>query len=215
MTLSLEGVSVGYGRRIVLHDITWALPSGSIGRLEGPNGSGKSTLLAGVAGVIPLRSGIVRVGQIVVSAMTTWRISHVVGYMPQERSIIGPMSARDHARLNRPFRCVHTPEEFRARFADWVGGRWNAPAGLLSTGQKTLLNLLLLMDRHLPAFLLDEPFAGLSPRAASLAASLIEAAVSRGSTVLLAEHRIGLPLSVDLTWELPTNGRLTNPGEIT
>jgi ABC-type cobalamin/Fe3+-siderophores transport system ATPase subunit len=215
MSLSLEALSLGYGRRTVVDDITLLLPSGKVGRIDGPNGSGKSTLLAGIAGLLPARSGLVRIGQTVVSGMPPWRISHVVGYMPQERSIIGPLSARDHVRLNRSFPCGHTVGEFGALFGEWIGGGWDAPAALLSTGEKTLLNLLLLLDRKLPAFVLDEPFAALSPRAARLAASLIEAAVSQGSSVLFAEHRSDLPLSLDFTWELPNNGRLTDPGEIT
>src|SRR2546423_775478 len=52
--LELRGVSAGYGRIEVVHDLDLAVPAGCVVALLGPNGAGKTTTLAAIAGTIPL-----------------------------------------------------------------------------------------------------------------------------------------------------------------
>src|SRR3954464_14615378 len=86
--LTLNHVTVGYGRRVVLPDITLSLARGSFTALLGANGSGKSTLLKTVLGILPPMQGRI--------------IFHpingrppVLGYMPQRESLdpIYPLSS--------------------------------------------------------------------------------------------------------------------------
>jgi len=55
--LKVEGLSVSYGQRRVLHNVSLEVNSGEVTALIGPNGAGKSTLVRAVSGVIPLDSG--------------------------------------------------------------------------------------------------------------------------------------------------------------
>ena len=55
--LVVEGLTAGYGGGDVLHDVSFAVPEGSITCIVGPNGAGKSTLLAVISGLLKCRSG--------------------------------------------------------------------------------------------------------------------------------------------------------------
>ena len=55
--LRIENLTVSYGTRGVLHDVSLEINSGEVLALIGPNGAGKSTLVRAVSGVIPLESG--------------------------------------------------------------------------------------------------------------------------------------------------------------
>ena len=55
--IEFHGVTAGYGREDVLHDVTFTVPDGSVTTLIGPNGCGNTTLLRAAAGQLPLRSG--------------------------------------------------------------------------------------------------------------------------------------------------------------
>jgi branched-chain amino acid transport system ATP-binding protein len=58
--LKIDGLSVSYGSRRVLHDVSLNVQSGEVAALIGPNGAGKSTLVRAASGVIPVDSGTVR-----------------------------------------------------------------------------------------------------------------------------------------------------------
>ena len=57
--LKIEGLSVSYGARRVLHNVSLNVQSGEVAALIGPNGAGKSTLVRAVSGVIPVAGGTV------------------------------------------------------------------------------------------------------------------------------------------------------------
>ena len=59
--LEITGVTAGYGRTKVLHDVTIQIPTGSAVSVMGHNGAGKTTLLRVATGLIPVMSGQVRI----------------------------------------------------------------------------------------------------------------------------------------------------------
>ena len=58
--LELVGVTAGYGRSMVLFDVDLSVPAGGAVAIMGHNGAGKTTLLRVAVGLIPVRSGTVR-----------------------------------------------------------------------------------------------------------------------------------------------------------
>ncbi|RPJ16974.1 MAG: ATP-binding cassette domain-containing protein, partial [Chloroflexi bacterium] len=58
--LKIQNLSVDYGARRILHEVSFDVQSGEVLALIGPNGAGKSTLIRAVSGVIPIASGQVR-----------------------------------------------------------------------------------------------------------------------------------------------------------
>ena len=208
MTLSIVNLSAGYGGIPVVSGISLKLAAGETGLVTGGNGSGKSTLLSAVAGLVDVYDGRVLVGAEDVSSVNPARRSMRVGYVPQERSLIDTLSPRDHARLNQRFVTFGGRRAMRTAVRDAVGAGWRRPVSVLSGGEKTLLNVLLVTDRRLPVYLFDEPFAGLAGAGERVAASHLSRVAADGAAVLVVEHRTGLPITVDREWRFDTLGRL-------
>ena len=84
--LSIEKLSVYYGARCVLHNISLEVNSGEVLALIGPNGAGKSTLVRAASGVIPVKSGILR-SRSPSAGDQTWRELNALSAMERARSL--------------------------------------------------------------------------------------------------------------------------------
>ncbi|WP_217632600.1 ATP-binding cassette domain-containing protein [Marinobacter sp. AC-23] len=62
--LKVEGLTTGYGKQEIVHDISITAPPGHITCVFGPNGSGKSTVIKGIAGLLPPWAGKITLGDI-------------------------------------------------------------------------------------------------------------------------------------------------------
>ena len=76
VVIELDGISKGYGERVLLENLDLSVPAGSIVGVIGPNGAGKSTLIKVIAGLIEPDSGTVTLGETV-----------KLGYADQMRSL--------------------------------------------------------------------------------------------------------------------------------
>ncbi len=76
VVIELDGISKGYGKRVLLENLDLSVPAGSIVGVIGPNGAGKSTLIKIIAGLIEPDSGTVTLGETV-----------KLGYADQMRSL--------------------------------------------------------------------------------------------------------------------------------
>ena len=84
MTLTIEGITQGYGSNIVLKDISFEVKKGQIVSVLGPNGSGKSTLIRTVCGMLKPRAGTICVEDKDLSSMDRKDFSKMIGYVPQK-----------------------------------------------------------------------------------------------------------------------------------
>ncbi|MBI3418636.1 MAG: ABC transporter ATP-binding protein [Proteobacteria bacterium] len=75
--ITLENLTVKYGKTLALHDVSGALATGSLTAIAGPNGSGKSTMLKAIAGIVKPAGGRVRIAE----------QTGPIAYLPQTTSI--------------------------------------------------------------------------------------------------------------------------------
>ena len=171
--LTVEHVSVGYGRRQIIRDLSLRpmLP-GTLTALVGPNGAGKSTLLRGLAGLVPAK-GQVHLGGQDLSAMSVGRRARHVSYMPQGlpqgvaltvlETLVGALKAVAPASG-----AVSGEEAARRGLAilERLGISDLALRGLdrLSGGQRQLAGLAQALVREPEVLLLDEPTSALDLR---------------------------------------------------
>lgn len=168
--LSIHNANVSYGRRQIVHDLSLpTLPPGSLTALIGPNGAGKSTLLRAVAGLEKMQ-GVVRLGDLDLSAMSVAERARRVTYMPQNlppglslsvmESVIAALrvASVDGVPLSSDA-CLR--EAFEALQRIGIAHLADQLLSTLSGGQRQLVSLAQLIARRPQVMLLDEPTSAL------------------------------------------------------
>jgi zinc/manganese transport system ATP-binding protein len=215
--ITLSGVELRYGDRIILSGLSGRIEPGSLTALIGSNGSGKTTLLRAIAGLHPLASGrIDRDGVAAADIALLAQGSHL------DRSF--PITCRDVVALAAtrmgPFRAIGK-ERMAATMAalDRVGVAEMAsrPIQALSAGQfqRVLFARTIVQDARL--ILLDEPFTAVDAATTRLLLSVIQDWQTQGRTVIAVLHDIDLvrscfPHTLLLAEQSALWDRLPDPG---
>jgi branched-chain amino acid transport system ATP-binding protein len=200
--MELRGVVAGYGQGDILRGLDLEVPAGQVTCLIGPNGSGKSTVLRVISGLLAPRAGQVSVaGETVTGWPPRAMLKKGVALVPQERSLFPAMSVWDNMLMGGYINddrgaVARRAAEVAERFP-LVAQRRHALAGSLSGGEQKTVEIArtLMLD---PAVLcLDEPSAGLEPRARKTMFGILAELSSDGRTILLVEQnaRSGLAIA--------------------
>nr|VFJ43308.1 MAG: branched-chain amino acid transport system ATP-binding protein [Candidatus Kentron sp. FM]VFJ43945.1 MAG: branched-chain amino acid transport system ATP-binding protein [Candidatus Kentron sp. FM]VFK06043.1 MAG: branched-chain amino acid transport system ATP-binding protein [Candidatus Kentron sp. FM] len=196
MALTAEGIDAGYDNRHVIHEVSFAVEEGEQLLLTGPNGCGKTTLLKVLAGALRQKSGRIFVHGDDLSAVPLHRrILRGLGYLMQTRNIFPSLSVNENLHLG----FWHGDGRYGERL-DWIldvfpmlRDKLDRRAGLLSGGERQALAIGMVLMRPVDLLLLDEPTAGLSPKAAEdILAAIYRARQAIGFTGILVEHNLGL-----------------------
>lgn len=194
--LSAENISAGYQDRPVLQDVSVYVDKGEKVLLIGPNGCGKSTLLKVLAGVLRPWKGCVRLKETEVShVLGDRRIRLGMGYLMQSRNIFPSLTVEENLQLS----FWDTEGNYRER-RDWLltvfpmlKDKLSYRAGLLSGGERQALAISLVLMRPVDLLLLDEPTAGLSPKAAAMILEAVhEAQAVARFAAIIVEHNLRL-----------------------
>jgi len=145
IVLSTEGVAAGYGGDDIISNISVAVGKGSIFAVIGPNGSGKSTFIKVLAGLLPARTGEIRLGAISIARLSApQRVAAGLAYVPQEFNIFTNLTVGENLRVSTEFlererrASAEQRERVLAIFPE-VAGRLGLRAGYLSGGQRQML----------------------------------------------------------------------------
>lgn len=199
-----ERVSVHFGERCVLDEITVTLPSGSLTVITGPTGSGKTTLLETVVGLTEQFHGGVRNGTVTVAGIDRRApiadTAAAIGYLPQ------------HVHLGFLGETVADELAFTARLR---GASAPAPAintpqriGTLSAGERVRLALDSALLGAPRILVLDEPFADLDAAQREALVERIGHLRESGVTILIAEHHTDAIARLQPRWLQLEHGHL-------
>ncbi len=182
-----EGLAAGYGRRLVLEDVSLEVGAGEVVALLGRNGSGKTTLIRCLLGQLPPRAG-----SLTVAGEDPWRrrVRAVarVGYVPERPLLPGEVRVRSLLRLAAALHPGWDAVAAAERLERFRIGAWRRVRDL-SRGQVAQLQLALALSSRPAVLLLDDPALGLDPVARrELYGELIRDLADRGAGVLLATH---------------------------
>jgi urea transport system ATP-binding protein len=217
MMLELSGVTTGYGRTTVVHDVDLTVPDGALTAVLGHNGAGKTTLLRAVLGLLPLRAGTVRLaGEDVTALPTHKRVRRGIAYVPQGQQSFGQLSAREnlqvvadaHGRAGR--RRTDEALDLFPALRELLGRQ----AGLLSGGQRQQLAIARALVTGPTLLVLDEPVEGIQPNVVTEIYAAISTLTGAGSlSALLVEQHIGYAVEHAAEFAVLTSGRVAHRGE--
>jgi iron complex transport system ATP-binding protein len=194
--LSLQNVSVRYGERLALDDVSVAFTGGRVTGVVGPNGAGKTTLLRSVLGIIPISSGTVKILDRDLAQCSREFVARHIAYLPQEGAIDWPMIAERVVRLGRmPHRRDDAADA--ATVVDALArcdATQFAPRRMdeLSAGERARVLLARALATQAEVLLVDEPAAHLDPAHQLRLMELLRSEAARGTTVAITLHDLSL-----------------------
>ncbi len=198
--LRLRGLSLRYGAREVLHDITLpCLRPGRVIALLGPNGAGKSSLLRSLAGLVPAQGELQLDGESL-AAMSPMARAQRVGYMPQAmpeaigltvtETLLGTLRTDPRSAYTDESTLLHRIHALLARLD--LLALASRPLSALSGGQRQIASLAQAMIREPRLLLLDEPTSALDLRHQVDVMSLVRSAAGDGRIVVVVLHDLAL-----------------------
>lgn len=165
--LQVTDVVAGYGRGIVLRELSMSVQDGEVLGVLGRNGMGKSTLIRVLAGLLKIKSGRLDVGGTdLTNAPAHARSRHGIAVVPQGRGVFSDLTVDENLQLGRLAAGRRTTQKRLAEVLEYfprLGERSGQRAGTLSGGEQQMLAIARAMMAEPRILLLDEPSDGIMP----------------------------------------------------
>lgn len=197
--LTLENVTVGYGRTPVLTDVSLTLRRGELLVLVGPNGCGKSTLLKTALGLLPPEKGRVTLEGVPLTSHARREIALRLSYLPQESRVPDLTVAQlvltgryPHTRYPHVYTDADRIAAERALARLGLSSLADVPLSRLSGGTRKKAYLAMTLAQEAEGLLLDEPTASLDVSSAVSLLSDLRALAEEGRAVLAVLHDLPL-----------------------
>ena len=201
-TLRREHLAKTYGRKKVVKDISFSMRSGQIIGLLGPNGAGKTTTFYMIVGFLKPNGGRIFLDGRDVSTLPMYQRSRQgLSYLPQEPSIFRKLSVEDNVRL-----VVETRRDLNAKQKTELVEQLLREFGIeqlrrqkgytLSGGERRRTEIARALGCSPRFLLLDEPFAGIDPKAVYEIKHIIRTLASKGIGILLTDHNVRDTLAI-------------------
>jgi len=176
---------------VILRGTSLDIPAGGLLALGGRNGAAKTATLKSIMGLVPVVGGSIDLdGENLLEVPGHLRAQRGVGYMPEDRRLIGSLTVEDNILLPAWAAKAENAEErlhyIYDRMPD-LAPLVNRRASMLSGGQQKMAALARSLMSGSKLLLLDEPFEGLSPGLGDKLGETIRQLQQDGLTVLMAE----------------------------
>jgi ABC-2 type transport system ATP-binding protein len=187
--LEIRGLTVAYGPKVAVSDVSFQIWLGEIFGLLGPNGAGKTSTLSAIEGLLEPRSGTVLLYDLDIRRQPTQAKSRM-GVQLQATSFQAELTIKQIVRLYAGLYGVTLSDVQIAERLREIGLEADAdkPFKQLSGGQQQRLALQIAVIHEPDLLLLDEPTAGLDPQSRRQLWGRIEDLRQRGGSILLTTH---------------------------
>lgn len=200
-TVAAQGLSLAYGARRIVNELTVDLRAGEVTAIVGANGCGKSTLLKAIARLLKPESGEVLVDGVPISSQRTRDVARIMSMLPQSptapdgilvydlvargrhphRGVFGGLNSDDHRAINEALAMTGVAE---------VASR---PVDELSGGQRQRVWLAMVLAQEADIVLLDEPTTFLDlAHQIDVLDLLVDLNKARGATIIIVLHDLNL-----------------------
>jgi len=195
MLLEVRNLRKVYGSKEVVSEVSFEVNEGEIYGLLGPNGAGKTTTFRMTVGQLKPNGGQVFFrGEEITKLAMYQRAQRGIGYLAQEPSIFTGLSVEDNVLAVLEFHEANKTkrkeklEELLAMLGLTDLRRQNAAS--LSGGQRRRLEVTRALVTNPKLLMLDEPFAGISPKAVHDIKDILRELITRGISILITDHNV-------------------------
>ena len=214
MMLSVENLTVAYGRIEALHGISFHVEEGEIVTLIGANGAGKSTTLTTISRLIPAESGIITYqGEDLLQYKPHDVVSKLgIAHVPEGRRIFGNLTVLENLRLaawSTPKKEIENDLQRVFDIFPRLAERKRQLGDTLSGGEQQMLAVGRALMTQARLMLLDEPSMGLAPVLMQELFYVLREINRQGTTILLVEQNANMAL------KLANRGYVLETGTIT
>jgi branched-chain amino acid transport system ATP-binding protein len=199
--LRAEGLTAGYGKLTILHDVTLEVRQGELVGVIGPNGAGKSTSFKTIVGFLRPDSGrVVFDGQDITGLRPDQVLLRGLAYVPQGRIVFPQMTVLENlemgAYIERDPRRVRDALERVYALFPVLAERSRQLAGTMSGGEQQMVAIGRALMTTPKLILLDEPSLGLSPKFVSAIFDKLMEMKRAGFTLMVVEQNAARALAV-------------------
>ncbi len=163
--LTVDGINQYYGGSHILRNVGFEAKLGEVTVVLGRNGVGKTTLLKSLMGVVPVKTGTIKLDGKDITRDTPYeRVRQGVGYVPQGREIFARLTVQENLRMGLAYKNGSTPipgELFE--LFPVLKQMLNRRGGDLSGGQQQQLAIARALAAGPKLLILDEPTEGIQP----------------------------------------------------
>jgi len=193
--VTIEGLTAGYGKMEILHNIDLFCSKAQSLCLIGPNGAGKSTILHSIYGFTNIFSGKITVGDKDITHLSPAEKLKSVGvaYILQDNSVFPDMTVEENLLMGgyTKDKVEESYEEAQKVLEKYerLRNRRNQPAKVLSGGERRLLEISRALVMKPSVLLVDEPSIGLEPRYIDMVFEILkDLQQNENKTILLVEQ---------------------------
>jgi len=193
--LTIKNLNAGYGKMVILHDFDLFIGKAQSLCLIGPNGAGKSTILHSIYGFTNITDGAIKMRENDITHLSpNEKLKHAgIAYILQDASIFPNMTVEENMimggfLMDKSSQARDQAEKVFAKYPR-LSERRNQQAGVLSGGERRLLEIsrALIMDPEI--LLVDEPSIGLEPRFIEMVFEILRGLQQdEGKTIILVEQ---------------------------
>ena len=197
--VSIRNLVAGYGQMEILHDLDLRVGKGQSLCLIGPNGAGKSTILHAIFGFNRIFSGSIEIGSgsdmVDVTRMTpNQKLAKAgIAYILQDKSIFPAMTVEENLWMggflkDKPQQAKLAAEQVFDKYSR-LAARRKHKAGVLSGGERRLLEISRALVMNPEILLVDEPSIGLEPRFIDMVFDILDDLQNHeGKTIIMVEQ---------------------------
>ncbi len=217
--LSIENVSVFYGKAVALKKVSICVEEGEMVTLLGSNGAGKSTLLKTISGVLRPREGkIILDGEEIQDLPPHQIVKKGLIQVPEGREIFPDLTVRENlwmgAYLRKDSSAIREDLQFVFDLFPILQERRVQIAGTLSGGESQMLAIARGLLSSPRILMLDEPSLGIAPVVRDAIFGVVQQIYEeRGITILLVEQNAKWALSVSSRGYILENGEVALEGK--
>ena len=194
-SVSIDGLNAGYGKMQILHNLNLRVGPGQSLCLIGPNGAGKSTILHSIFGFTNIYAGSITVnGTNVTRLSSNQKLKNAgIAYILQDKSVFPGMTVEENLIMGGYLMDTQTEAKAAAEkiFAKYsrLADRRNHAAGVLSGGERRLLEISRALVMEPEVLLVDEPSIGLEPRFIDMVFDILDDLQhNEGKTIIMVEQ---------------------------